>query len=109
MKLVFAIVQKEDSQKVIDELNSKSFSVTTLATTGGFLKSGNTTLIVGVEEDKVEQVIDIIKNKSKSRNRAITSSSSSGASAGMYALHPIEVTVGGATIFVMNVERFEKI
>lgn len=109
MKLVFAIVQSEDSQKLTEQLNKSGFSVTTLATTGGFLKSGNTTLLVGVEEHKVEEVIAIIKECSKSRNQAISSSSPSGTASGMYSLYPIEVTVGGATIFVMDVQRFEKI
>ena len=67
MKLVFAIVHDDDGPKVMDELNRNGFSVTKLCSTGGFLRAGNTTLIVGVTEDKLDDVIRIIKQKSKSR------------------------------------------
>lgn len=108
MKLVIAIVHDEDGRKVIDELNGNGFSVTKLATTGGFLKAGNTTLLVGVEEDKVDQVVEIIKSKCKSRKQMITSSMPSSAPSGVYMPYPVEVSVGGATIFVVNVEKYEK-
>ena len=52
MKLLIAVVQDEDSGKVISGLLSEGFSATKLATTGGFLRSGNTTLFIGVEEDR---------------------------------------------------------
>lgn len=109
MRLVFAIVQNEDGQKVIDALNEKGFSVTKLATTGGFLRAGNTTLLIGVEESKVEGVIQIIKKTSRSRKRTITSPPAQGYTPGTYMMYPVEVTVGGATIFVMDVNRFEKL
>ena len=52
MKLVFAIVQNEDAKKLINALNSKGFSVTKIASSGGFLKGGNTTIMMGIEDDK---------------------------------------------------------
>ena len=67
MKLVFAIVNDQDGSKVLEALNKEGFSVTKLATTGGFLKVGNMTLIIGTEEDKVQRVIDIVKEKSHKR------------------------------------------
>ncbi|MCX7842853.1 MAG: cyclic-di-AMP receptor [Clostridia bacterium] len=109
MKLVFGIVHDEDGHKVMDELNKNGFSVTKLCSTGGFLKSGNTTLLVGVEEDKVDQVIDIIEKKSKSRKQVINSSMSPNGMGGVFTPYPIEVMVGGGTIFVLDVERFEKV
>ena len=65
MKLVLAIVQDDDALDLIEELNDKGFRVTKLATTGGFLKSGNTTLMIGVEIDKVDVVINIIEEVCK--------------------------------------------
>lgn len=109
MKLVFAIVQNEDGQRVTDALNEKGFSVTRLATTGGFLRSGNTTLLTGVEESKVEEVIAIVKKESRSRKKTITPPPTQGNTPGAYMMYPVEVTVGGATIFVMDVDRFEKV
>ena len=109
MKLVLAIVHSEDGQKVMDELNKSGFSVTKLSTTGGFLKSGNTTLLVGVDEEKVEEVISIIEKKSKSRKQLVNSSVPSNGVGGMFMSYPVEVVVGGGTIFVLDIERFQKV
>jgi len=109
MKLVFAIVNDEDGNKVMKELNKNSFSVTKLCSTGGFLKSGNTTLLVGVDEDKVDQVIEIIKSKSKSRKQIINSPIAPLDVGSMLLNNTVEVVVGGATIFILDVERFEKV
>lgn len=108
MKLVFAIVHDEDGSKVMDELNKGGFSVTKLCSSGGFLKAGNTTLLVGVEETGLDTVMDIIKRKSKSRKQVINSSMTPNGMGGMFVPYPVEVVVGGATVFVLDVERFEK-
>ncbi|MEM1486295.1 cyclic-di-AMP receptor [Oscillospiraceae bacterium PP1C4] len=107
MKLIFAVVSNDDSSKVSKELTKKKFSVTKLATTGGFLMSGNTTFIIGTEDEKVDEAISIIGEHSKKRTQMVPSSASYGV--GMYTTFPVEVQVGGATIFVTNVERFEKL
>lgn len=107
MKLIFAIVSNDDSAKVQAALTKGGFSITKLATTGGFLMSGNTTLICGTDDEKVQQVIAIIGEHSKKRTQMVPSSASYGV--GMYTSFPVEVQVGGATIFVTNVERFEKL
>lgn len=107
MKLIFAIVSNDDSPKVSKELTKNRFSVTKLATTGGFLMAGNTTFIIGTEDERVDEAIEIIGKHSKKRTQMVPSSASYGV--GMYTSFPVEVQVGGATIFVMNVERFEKL
>jgi len=107
MKLVMAIINADDSQTVINALNKDGFSVTRLATTGGFLKTGNTTIIVGVEADKVDAVLEIINKHSHSRKQMVPSNSELGM--GFFPAVPVEISVGGATIFVVDVERFEKI
>ncbi|MBC8586547.1 cyclic-di-AMP receptor [Youxingia wuxianensis] len=107
MKLIFAIVSNDDSSKVAKHLTSHKFSVTKLATTGGFLMAGNTTFIIGTEDDKVDEVIAIIGRHSKKRTQMVPSSASYGV--GMYTSFPVEVQVGGATIFVVDIERFEKL
>lgn len=107
MKLILAIVSNDDSAMVSSGLTHEGFTVTKLATTGGFLMAGNTTFIVGVDDDKVEQVIEIISKHSRKRSQMMPTSASYGV--GLYTSFPVEVTVGGATVFVMNVERFEKI
>ena len=107
MKLIFAIVSNDDSAKVSKELTKNKLSVTKLATTGGFLMAGNTTFIIGIDDDKVDEVISIIGKHSKKRTQMVPSSASYGV--GMSTSFPVEVQVGGATIFVTNVERFEKL
>lgn len=108
MKLVFAIVHDEDETAVMRSLNEEGFIVTKLSSTGGFLRAGNSTLIVGVPKEQVERVIDIIKMKSKSRKKLINSSITPAINSAIAPGYPIEVTVGGATIFVINIEQFEK-
>jgi len=109
MKLIIAIVQDEDASRLISSLMSEGYRVTKLATTGGFLRSGNTTLLVGVEDDKLKAAMDIIEKVCKSRKQIATSPSPISGTTGVYVPYPIEVTVGGATIFVLDVEQFAKI
>ena len=110
MKLIIAIVQDEDSSRLLTGLMNKGFGVTKLATTGGFLKAGNTTLLIGVEDEKVPEAIEAIESVCKSRKQlTTTTTSASGVSGGGYVPFPVEVTVGGATLFVLNVEQFLKV
>lgn len=107
MKLIIAIVNYDDAGTVVQSLSKQGFSSTRLSTTGGFLLAGNVTLLIGVEEDQVQQVIDIIRQHSHSRKQlmpAITEMSH-----GFMPVMPVEVTVGGATLFVVDVERFERL
>ncbi len=108
MKLVIAIVQDEDSSRLITTMMDEGFGVTKLATTGGFLKSGNTTLLIGLEDDRLEQCIGLIEKVCKSRRQIASSNIPMSGASTMYAPYPIEVTVGGATIFVMSVDQFVK-
>ena len=107
MKLIFAIVSSDDSSAVQSGLTKEGFSVTKLATTGGFLMAGNTTFIIGTDDEKVDEAIEVISKHSKKRVQMVPSSASYGV--GMYTTFPVEVTVGGATIFVLDIERFEKV
>ena len=109
MKLIVAIVQDDDSSRLIRALMEEDYRVTKLATTGGFLRSGNTTLLVGVEDEKLDGALGIIEKVCKSRKQIATSPSPISGTTGVYVPYPIEVTVGGATIFVLDVEQFTKI
>ncbi len=110
MKLVIAIVQDEDSNRLISRLMEEGFGVTKLATTGGFLRAGNTTLIMGVADDRLEEALGLIEHICKSRTQMAAAQPSLGSmSGGMFAAVPMEVTVGGATVFVLTVDRFMKL
>jgi len=108
MKLIFAIVQDDDALDLVESINEAGFRVTKLATTGGFLKAGNTTLIIGVEKEKVDEVLNIIEKVCKTRNQIVTSPSPVAGSTGVYVPYPVEVEVGGATVFVVDVDKFLK-
>lgn len=109
MKMVITIVQDSDSADLVDELNDNGFRVTKLATTGGFLKAGNTTLMIGVEEENVQKVIDIIKSVCKKRDEITVSPVSLSSGSDSFIQYPIKVEVGGATIFVIDVDQFIRV
>jgi len=108
MKLIIAIVQDEDASSLITNLMNGHYSVTKLASTGGFLRSGNTTLLLGVEDDKMDGALEIIKKICISRKQIEVFPSPAMGAMGMYTPYPIEVTVGGATVFVLEVGQFLK-
>lgn len=103
MKLIVCIVQDQDSHVLIDDLTESNFRVTTLASTGGFLKSGNTTLLIGVEEEDVDRVFEIIEKNCKTREVS-TPLIPVNIPGETYIPQPIDVKVGGATIFMLDVE-----
>lgn len=110
MKLVYAIVRNDNEDDVISLLNQNHYSVTRLSTTGGFLKKGNTTLMIGVEDEKVEEVITLIKQECGQHQKlTVNMPYISGTAMVNYATMPMTVEVGGATIFVINVDHYEKI
>ena len=105
MKMIIAIVQDQDLNALQDDLIEKGFRMTNLASTGGFLRSGNSTLLLGVEEDKVDKCLKIIEENCKSRE-IITSVLSVTMPGDAYIPFPMEVLVGGATVFVLDVVGF---
>jgi uncharacterized protein YaaQ len=108
MKLVVAIVQDQDAGSLIVDLTEKEFRVTKLASTGGFLKAGNTTLLIGVDDEQVEGVTKIVEENCKTRE--ITTSLLTVTMPGdTYIPYPLEVKVGGATLFILDVEQHIKI
>ena len=110
MKLIVAIVQDEDAGRLVSALMDKGFGVTKLATTGGFLRAGNTTLISGVEDERLNEALEIVEKICKSREQITASAAPmNGGAGGVYVPYPIRVTVGGATIFVLEVSQFLKV
>ncbi len=107
MKLILAIVGKDDANIVMDALTEQKFQVTKLATTGGFLRAGNTTLLTGVEDGKVSKVIDIISQYSSKRTHIMSGAMPMDLDVNISPT--FEVTTGGATIFVLDVDQYEKV
>jgi uncharacterized protein YaaQ len=107
MKLIIAIIQNNDAKILMDDLISKGFGVTKMATTGGFLKIKNITLLIGVEEKNLDIVINHIKKICKPNKKSVNSSKSS------YSIssksNEEDMSLGKATIFVVDINKFEKI
>jgi uncharacterized protein YaaQ len=108
MKMIIAVVQDKDSSRLQDALVEKNYRATKLATTGGFLKAGNTTFMIGVEDAQIDDVMEIIRENCKSRNQMVAPVSPMGGNADAYVPYPVEVEVGGATVFVLPVESFQQ-
>lgn len=108
MKLIMAVVQDKDSVKLSDALVKADYRATKLASTGGFLKAGNTTFLIGTEDEKVDDLMRIIKENCQSREQLVAPISPMGGNADSYVPYPVEVQVGGATVFVLPVEQFEQ-
>ncbi|PID23704.1 cyclic-di-AMP receptor [Sporosarcina sp. P7] len=106
MKLIVAVVQDQDSNRLSSALTKSDFRNTTLASTGGFLRAGNTTFLMGVEDELVSKALDLIRDNCRSRDQMVAPVSPMGGNADSYIPYPIEVEVGGATVFVLPIEQF---
>ncbi len=106
MKLVISIVHRDDAEGLLSALMEKGYRATKISTTGGFLREGNATILVGVEEDRVPDVLDIIKCNCHTRTQYVTPLPPVNAPGEVYIPMPIEVQVGGATVFILEVWRF---
>jgi len=109
LKLVVAVVQDKDALKLVEALVEKGYRATKLASTGGFLREGNTTLLLGVDDAQVDDVVAIIKAVCHSREQLVTPLTPVGGPVDSYVPYPVEVLVGGATVFVLDVVRFERV
>jgi len=107
VKLVTAIVSHEDADKLMNALVKRGHPVTRLGSTGGFLRRGNATLIAGVQEEELEDVLATIRRLCQARTETVLPPPVMAPTPG-YVPMPVEVRVGGAVIFVQNVEHFEK-
>ena len=107
MKLIIAITSHDAGGTGPQNLPRRGCSSTRLSTTGGCVMAGNVTRLIGVEDEKVQAVMDIIRECSHSRKQLIPTASEM--TYGYIPTMPVEVTVGGATVFVVDVERFERL
>ena len=109
MKLVIAVVQGNDAEPLLAALVKQGFRATQINSAGGFLRERNVTLLIGVADDKVDTVWEIVRNNCHSRTRFVNPLMPIVEPGEFYIPSPVEVLVGGATIFVVNVERYERL
>jgi uncharacterized protein YaaQ len=108
MKLLVAIVHVDDASSVSKQLSRAGFGVTQLKSAGGFLRKHNATLLTGVGDRDVERVVAIIREHCHTRKEQVSPLPPVVEPGEVYMPYPVEVEVGGATIFVLNIDRFEK-
>jgi len=108
LSMIFSIMHDEDADQTTAGLNEAGISVTRLCSTGGFLRAGNTTLLLGVEDHVVEKAIEIIRNHARSRT-VIPPPLVHGAMFGSGTVVQNEIKVGGATVFVRGVDAMIKV
>ncbi len=108
MKLVISIVSNEDARPLINSLMRRGHRATMVSTTGGFLREGNATIFIGTEDKTLEEVLGVIRDNCHTHTQYVNPLPPVIEPGEMYLPTPVEVEVGGATVFVLNVDRFEK-
>ena len=109
MKLIFAIVQDEDADGLIDAIVNAGFRVTRIGSTGSFLRMGNTSLMMGVEDNEVSRVLSIVRRTCRRRSQMAVPYSPALEPGLLYMPENFEVEVGGAVLLIHHVEHYERI
>lgn len=109
MKLIVAVVQGKDADLLVEALTARGFRATRIDSTGGFLRERNVTLLIGVQDAYAAEVLRIIKENCHTRTRFVNPLMPIIEPGEYFIPNPVEVEVGGATVFVLRVERYERI
>jgi uncharacterized protein YaaQ len=109
MKMVVAIVHNEDAGALVEALLDKEFRATRVSSSGGFLKQSNATIFLGVEDADIEEVMSIVRANCTSRTQVVNPMPPIMEPGEFFMPYPLEVEVGGATVFVVPVDRFERL
>ncbi len=104
-----AIVHNEDAGTLVDALLAHEYRATRLHSSGGFLRQSNSTVLVGVDEGQVDEVLDIVRETCHPRTQIVNPMPPIMEPGEFFMPYPLEVEVGGATVFVLPVERFERL
>jgi uncharacterized protein YaaQ len=108
MKLVIAVIHDRDIRDASDALLRAGYKFTRVASTGGFLRDGNVTLLIGCEEPELEGLMEIIRTRCRTREQYVNVLPPDAAAGGFIGA-PVKVQVGGAVVFTLDVESFERV
>lgn len=109
MKLVVCIVHNRDRNRLCDELVQAGFNFTVIGSTGGFLREGNTTLLSGVDEESLERFKGLVRTICCCREQVVNAAPFESGPSGAFLAAPVKVPVGGAVMFVLGVDEFERV
>lgn len=107
MKLIFAIVHSDDAPGLLDTLTRRGNRATRINTAGGFLKESNATVLLGLPDERVDEVLGIIQQSCQTRTQYVNPLPPVMEPGEFYMPYPVEVQIGGATVFVLDVEHAE--
>lgn len=109
-KMLLAVIQGDDYQETVDDLNRNGFFATVLSSTGGFLKKRSMTLMIGVEAHRVQAVLDILRQCAGRRQQMTYSnlSMSTGGPSPSIPMIPVQMSVGGVVVFIMDLDDIQK-
>jgi len=108
MKLILAVIHDRDAKRTRDSLLRAGFKFTTIASTGGFLREGNVTMMIGAQEDELETIMGILDDASRTREQYVNVLPPEASPVGTFLTNPVKVQVGGAIAFVVDVEQFRR-
>jgi uncharacterized protein YaaQ len=108
VKLVVCIVHNRDKSKITDELVRAGFKFTVIGSTGGFLREGNTTFLIGIEDGEQSALFRLVGENCSAREQLVNVLPLETAPTGAFLTSPVKVPVGGAVAFVLDVEQFER-
>jgi uncharacterized protein YaaQ len=106
-KLIVVITSDDEAEALIKKLVERGYPATKVSSTGGFLRRGNATIFSGVEASDIENVLAIIRKECQARTEFIPAQALPFPES-IYPAEPVQVRGGGAIVFVLPVERFEK-
>jgi uncharacterized protein YaaQ len=108
VKLAVCIIHNRDKGRVTDELVKAGFKFTVIGSTGGFLREGNTTILIGVPEEDLASLRQVFSANCQSRDQLVNVMPVEAATPGAFIPNPVKVPVGGAVMFVIDVESFHR-
>ncbi len=109
MKLIFAVIQGKDSDALLTALRESGYRSTQINSAGGFLRENNVTVLIGVDDQYVPDVMRIVQQNCYTRTQYVNPLLPIMEPGEFYVPNPVEVQVGGATVFVLNVRYSERI
>lgn len=108
MKLCVAIIHNRDKNRVTDELVRAGFKFTIIGSTGGFLREGNTTFLIGLEESEIPLLKEVFQANCCAREQIVNVGTPEVGPQAAFIPSPIKVPVGGAVMFMLNVDEFHR-
>lgn len=108
MKLFIAVIHNRDKNRVVDDLVRDGYKFTIIGSTGGFLREGNTTFLIGVQEEEKDALMNIIQRNCQVREQVVNVLPPEASQVGSFVPNPVKVPVGGAIVFVLDVEQFAR-